>query len=186
MNILGKHVLIRAIEELDLDLLFTWANDPDIWYQLDGWHFPTNRASMQSWFKDIMKDTLNQRFAIEAKDMGLIGTISLGDIDWKNNHGLIGIILGPKDLRGKGYAVDAMMAIERYAFEELHFSRLDGTIIEYNETSSHFVAKCGWKEEGRQRNWYFRRNRYWDRILVGITRDDYFDHIKKTHYWDIS
>jgi len=185
MNIKGKKVILRAIEEKDLELLHKWANDPEIWYMLGGWHFPSSLDFMKKWFESLKNDQLNQRFAIESPDLGLIGSVNLVDIDWKNNHAFTGLQLGDKDIRGKGYGIDTFMVIERYAFEELHLERLDGSVIEYNEPGYGFITKhCGWKEEGRQRNWYFRKNRYWDKIIVGITRDDYFSLIKENNYWE--
>lgn len=184
MNIKGKYVTLRAIEIEDVPLLHKWANDPDIWYMLGGWHFPSNLSYMQKWVENLKNDPLNQRFAIDAPGVGLIGTVSLVDIDWKNNNAFTGLQLGDIDIRGKGYGVDTFMAIQKYAFEELHLERLDGSVIEFNEAGYGFITKhCGWKEEGRQRNWYFRKNRYWDRIIVGITRADYFELMDKKNYW---
>ncbi|MBI5965709.1 MAG: GNAT family N-acetyltransferase [Chloroflexi bacterium] len=186
MNIRGKRIVLRAIEEQDLPLLHKWANDPDIWYLLGGWHFPSSMEYQKKWFASLQSDTLNQRFAVEAPEFGLIGTVSLVEIDWKNNHALHGLMLGDKDIRGKGYGTDASMTIMRYAFEELHFERLDGAIIENHAVSYHlYCNKLGWKEEGRLRNWFFRKNRYWDKIMVGITRDDYFALVAQNKYWDI-
>jgi RimJ/RimL family protein N-acetyltransferase len=185
MNFKGKKVTLRAIEEEDLSLLHRWSNDPDIWYQLGGWHFPSSRDLITDWFLKLKSDPLDQRFAVEAPEIGLIGTANLVEIDWKNNHAFHGMMLGDKDIRGKGYGIDTIMAVMRYAFEELHLVRLDGSMIEYNEISLNiYLKKCGWKEEGRQRNWYFRRNRYWDKILVGVTREDYAELMEATHYWD--
>jgi RimJ/RimL family protein N-acetyltransferase len=184
MHIKGKLVTLRAIEREDLPLLHQWANDPDIWYGLGGWHFPSNMDYMQKWFENLKNETIKQNFAIETVDHGLIGTVNLVEIDWKNNHAFTGLQLGDKDIRGRGYGVDTFMAIQRYAFEELHLERLDGSVIEYNNAGYGFITKyCGWKEEGRQRNWYFRKNRYWDKIIVGITRADYFELIEKNNYW---
>ena len=185
MNIHGKKIKLRAIEEQDLPELHKWANEPEIWYMLGGWHFPSSFDFMETWFKNLKSDHLNQKFAIEAPEIGLIGTANLVDIDWKNNNAFHGIMLGNKDLRGRGFGTDAIMAIMRYAFEELHLERLDSTIIEYNSISLNvYLNKCGWKEEGRQRNWYFRKNRYWDRVLVGITRQDYFELMERRNYWE--
>ena len=185
MNILGKIVKLRAIEREDLPLLHKWANDPEIWKMLGGWHFPSNMKYMEGWFDNLGSNPNKQNFAIETVEHGLIGTVNLVDIDWKNNNAFTGLQLGDKDIRGKGYGVDTFMAIQKYAFEELHLERLDGSVIEYNDPGFGFITKhCGWKEEGRQRNWYFRNNKYWDRIMVGITRQDYFDLIKKNNYWN--
>jgi RimJ/RimL family protein N-acetyltransferase len=185
MNIYGKKVVLRAIEEQDLPLLHKWSNDPEIWYQLGGWHFPTSMEAQKKWFQSLQTDPINQRFAIESPDQGLIGTANLVEIDWKNNHAFHGMMLGDKDIRGKGYGIDTIMTIMRYAFEELHLQRLDGSMIEYNAISLNiYLNKCGWKEEGRARQWYFRKNRYWDKILVGVTRDDYHSLIENTKYWE--
>jgi len=184
VNFHGKNVVLRAIERVDLSTLHKWANDPDIWHMLGGWHFPGSMAAMERWFEGLQNEQLNQRFAIETIDFGLIGTTNLIEIDWKNNHAFHGVMLGEKDLRGKGYGTDAVMATMRYAFEELHMERLDSSIIEYNESSLKlYLGRCGWKEEGRRRNWYFRKNRYWDSIIVGITRQEYFELLKTSNYW---
>lgn len=186
MNIKGKKVTLRAVEERDLEKLHQWNNDPDILYQLGGWHFPSSMENMQIWYNSLRDDKLNQRFAIEVPDLGLIGTANLVDIDWKNNHGFHGIMIGDKDCRGLGYGVDTVMTIMRYAFEELHFERLDGSIIEYNKPSLGLYCKaCGWKQEGILRKWYYRKNQYWDKILVGITRSDYQELINKNNYWEV-
>ncbi len=185
MNILGKKVTLRAIEEEDLPQLHIWANDRGIWYMLGGWHFPSSMEYQKKWFSSLQSDSLNQRFAVVVPHTGLVGTANLVEIDWKNNHAFHGIMLGDIDMRGKGYGTDTIMAIMRYAFEELHFERLDSSIIEYNSVSLNvYCKKCGWKEEGRLRRWYFRKNNYWDKILIGVTRDDYFDLIEKNGYWE--
>ena len=184
MNIKGKLVTLRAIEESDLIQLNKWANDPDIQYWLGGWHFPTNMEDQRKWFENIGANSINQRFAIDIDALGLIGTANLVNIDWKNKNAFHGMLLGDKDIRKKGYGVDTVMAIMKFAFEELGLERLDGSMIEYNISSLKlYLNKCGWKEEGRQRNWYYRKNRYWDKIIVGITREDYFYLINENNYW---
>ncbi len=185
MNIRGKSVVIRAIEDTDLPKLHAWSNDPDLWGMLGGWHFPTSMASTYKWFEQLQRDPLNQRFAITTEALGLVGSANLVDIDWKNNNAFHGMMLGEPAVRGQGIGLDTIMATMRYAFEELHLERLDGSMIEYNEASlAVYCRKCNWQVEGRQRNWYFRGGRYWDRIMVGVTRQDYMDLMARTKYWD--
>lgn len=173
MNIRGERVTLRAIEPEDLPLLARWSNDPDIQSMLGGWHWPSSLLTMRDWLERIRSDTLNQRFAIDT-DEGLVGTANLVEINWKDRNATHGMLIGDTANRGRGYGFDTVRAVMRYAFEELGLERLDTTIIEYNEPSLRlYVGKCGWKEEGRQRRWYFRRGRHWDRLLVGITREDY-------------
>jgi RimJ/RimL family protein N-acetyltransferase len=186
MNIKGRKVILRAIEESDLVSLHKWANDPETQDAIGNVHFPSSMDFHRAWFEKLKDDQLNQRFAVDVPVSGIIGISSIINIDWRNNHAWHGIMLGDADIRGKGYGVDAVMATMRYAFDELHLERLDGSIIEYNTSSYKFYCsqKLGWKEEGRRRNYYFRRGRYWDQIVVGITRQDYAQVIQETGYWD--
>jgi RimJ/RimL family protein N-acetyltransferase len=185
MNIKGKIVLLRAIEESDLNLVHKWANDPDLQDIMGSVHFPGSMDFRKTWFYNLKNDELNQRLAIEAPNKSIIGISSIVNIDWRNNRAGHGLVLGDVDVRRKGYGFDAVMATMRYAFEEMHIERLDGWIIEYNEISfSFYCGKLGWKEEGRRRNYFFRKGRYWDQIVVGITKHDYDQLIANNRYWD--
>jgi RimJ/RimL family protein N-acetyltransferase len=66
MNIKGKKVILRAIEERDLQLLHRWANDPEIQSIMGNVYFPSSEAFHKRWFERLQDDPLNQRFAIEA------------------------------------------------------------------------------------------------------------------------
>ncbi len=184
MNILGKHVLLRAIEPSDLTLLQRWANDPEIQRMLGGWHFPTSMQDQEKWLSGLSCNSSDQRFAIEIPELGLIGTANLVQIDWKSRNAFHGMLLGDKDIRGKGYGVDTIMAVMRYAFDELGLERLDGDMIEFNEASKKvYIEKCGWVVEGRKANAHFRSGRFWDKVIVGITRARYQEIADASGYW---
>ncbi len=186
MNITGKKITLRAIEEDDLPLLHKWANDPATQDIIGNIHFPSSFEFQKKWFNNLQNDTLNQRFAIDSTDVGLIGISSIINIDWRNRHAWHGIVLGDKDIRGKGYGIDAVMATMRYAFDEMNLERLDGSIIEYNKVSfSFYCDKLGWVVEGTRRNYYFRKGKFWDQIVVGITKKDYQNLLEKINYWEI-
>jgi RimJ/RimL family protein N-acetyltransferase len=184
MNITGNKTILRAIEPNDLPLLHQWANDPEIQVGLGGWHFPSSTEDQRRWYAGLSVTSKDQRFAIDTRDHGLIGTANIVDIDWKNKNAFHGLMLGNKETRGRGYGLDAVMAIMRYSFQELGLNRLDGSMIAYNEASLKlYLGKCGWKEEGRQRDWYFRKGQFWDRILVGVTASDHEQLLQRTSYW---
>jgi RimJ/RimL family protein N-acetyltransferase len=184
MNIRGKKVTLRAIEREDLDLLCRWSNDPDINYMLGGWHFPSSQTDQQKWYDSLSVNSNNQRFAIDTEEMGLIGMANLVDINWKDRNAFHGMLLGDKDMRGKGYGIDTIMTMSKYAFEELGLMRMNGSMISYNEASiGVYTKKCGWVIEGIKKNHYFRKNQWWDQVVVGIERQDYFNLIQESDYW---
>jgi RimJ/RimL family protein N-acetyltransferase len=183
MNILGNIVTLRAIEEEDLPILHGWANDPVLQDILGDIHFPSSMIFHREWFKKTTMDRVNHRFAVEAPGVGLIGLSSIIELDWRNGHAHHGLLLGVASTRGKGYGTDAVMATMRYAFDEMHLERLNGSRIEYNKLSELFYRKLGWVDEGSQKNYYFRRGKYWDRIVNRILREEYYQLVEKTKYW---
>lgn len=186
MNIQGKLITLRAIEESDLPLLHQWANDPVTQDGIGELHFPSSLQFHKTWFDSLKSDKLNQRFVVEVPDVGIIGISSIVNIDWRNRHAWHGLVLGDASHRGKGYGVDAILATMRYAFDELNLERLDGSMIEYNTASlaTYCGKKVGWSEEGRKRNYFYRKGRFWDQIIVGVTKGDYLELIAKTNYWN--
>lgn len=184
MNIIGKQICLRAIEKKDLPLLQKWANDPEIQNMLGGWHFPTSELDQERWFASLSCTSKDQRFAIEVPKIGLIGTANLVSIDWKNRNAFHGIMLGETNMHRKGYGVDTLMALMRYAFDELGLDRLDTDIIESNVASLKLhIDKCGWLVEGRKPQWYFRQGRKWDKVLLGVTKKRYREIISLNPYW---
>ena len=186
MNIHGRQVVLRAPEMNDKELLYKWANDPDIWKLLGGWHFPYASLSTEKWISGANSNNHRDHvFCIVAPEIGLIGTANLLEIDWKNRHAEHGMMLGDRQNRGKGYGLDTVMALMRYAFEELGLVRLDSGMVESNERSIHFYTEsCGWEIEGRKKNFYYRSGRYFDQVIVGITRENYDALVQRTRYWE--
>lgn len=181
----GKVVSLRAPEPNDRDLLNRWSNDPEIWRYLTGWHFPYSTQSTAEWIASRRDNDPHDRvFCIDAPNVGLIGTSSLHEIDWKNRRALHGMMIGQEKDRGKGYAVDAQMALLRYCFDELGLQRLHSEVIDFNERSLRFYQKCGWTIDGRQPDFYFRGGQWHGRVLIGITNKGYVDHCAKSGYWD--
>jgi RimJ/RimL family protein N-acetyltransferase len=185
MNIKGKIVTLRAPEISDVPELNRWSNDPEIWNMLGGWHFPFSSRSTEEWVKNRKDNNLtDQVFCIDTPDEGIIGTANIVSIDWKNKNAFHGMMIGKPNLRGRGYALDALYAIMRYAFMELGLQRLDGDMISYNQRSIDFyLRKGGWKQEGVRRNWFFRNDKYHDKVIVGVTRDDYLELVNRDNYW---
>lgn len=195
MNIKGKKVTLRAIEEGDLTLLHKWANDPVTQDGIGETYPPSSMDFHRAWFLSLKGNPLNLRFVVEVPGPGIseeesipvaIGLSSIVDIDWCNRHATHGLTIGDSNCRGKGYGVDAIMATMRYAFDEMGLERLNGGMIEYNAASEAiYQGKLNWKEEGRRRNYFYRKGRYWSWVMTGITRQDYQELLARTNYWEV-
>lgn len=184
MNIHGKKVVLRAMELSDCELVKDMFNDPDMENLVVGWAYPLSSYAQQKWFENHYNDQNNFRFIIETKEDGAVGIATLTNIDWKNKRAAHGIKLANKERRAKGIGTDAVMAIMRYAFDELGLHRLDGSWFDNNEASKHLYVKCGWSPEGTRREYIYKNGKYRDLVIVGILASDYYELIKKNHYWE--
>ena len=121
---------------------------------------------------------------IETKEDGAIGIATLTDIDWKNRRATHGIKLLKEKNRTKGVGTDTVMAIMRYAFDELGLHRLDGCWFDTNVASKGLYKKCGWVEEGVKRQFVYKQGEFRDLTIVGILANEYRSLIEKNHYWE--
>lgn len=180
MNLIGNKVILRALEIEDMEFLREMLNDPEMESAVIGWSFPTSKFEQALWYEKAIIDKQNLKFAIQTKAGEIIGLATLGKIDWKNRKANHGIKLSKNAPRGQGYATDAVMAVMKYAFEELQLNRLEGSLFEQNVASKRLYTKCGWVIEGKVRQSVFKNNEYRDEIILGILRDEYFDYIRNS------
>lgn len=183
MNIYGKKVILRAIEPSDCEMIRSMFNDPEIENLVIGWAFPISKYAQEKWYEKNYNSG-DYRFVIDTQEHGPIGIATLIDIDWKNRMAQHGIKLAKKEIRGKGYGTDAIMAIMRYAFDELGLNRLNGSWFPDNIPSKTMYMKCGWKEEGIRKNYIFKHGQFRDLIVTGVLASDYYKLVARNNYWE--
>lgn len=184
MNIKGKIVTLRQMSKDDLQMICDMFNDPELEDCVVGWAFPLSIEQQQRWFEKHIDDNRSFRFVIETEEDGAVGIATLVDIDWKNRRAEHGIKLANVERRTKGIGTDTVMAIMRYAFDELGLHRLDGSWFTSNKASIALYKKCGWKEEGVRREYVYKRGGWRDLVVVGVLDSDYRRIIESNHYWE--
>lgn len=184
MELYGKKVLLRALEEEDLEMLRVLTNSPDFEKMVVGWSFPISRKNQEDWFSRCKNDSSVLRYTIVTEADGPVGMIGLKDIDWKNGVASgLGMRIAKKELRTHGLATDAWMTLMRYAFYELRLNRINGSALAYNKASLHVCEKVGFKVEGVQRQAIYKNGTFIDLVMLGCLRSDYEEAVLKSHYW---
>ena len=174
MNIIGEKVTLRAIELSDAPKLLEIINDEVIESLIGGWSFPVSSLNQEEWIRNQKPSQQILRCMIDDKlNHKTLGTVILSDIDYKNGTGELHIKL-LKDGRGKGYGVDTINTIVRYAFDELRLNCIYGRIISYNTISQAMVEKCGFFKEGILRKRIFKGGKYYDLIEMSILKEDIY------------
>ena len=175
INVLtGKLVRLTAFDpEKDAESLARWNQDSQYQQLLSSG--PANLWSakqIQAWFEK--EDPNGFGFAIRTVDSErMIGTVGLDGIDWTAGNGWVGIGIGERDYWGKGYGTEAMQLLLNYAFGMLNMRRVTLDVFEYNERAYRSYCKCGFKEEGRMRQWMQRGGERYDLIFMGILREEW-------------
>lgn len=184
MNIHGKYVVLRSIEEEDLELLRESFNSREIENLVVGWSWPISKKEQAEWFLNNKNDGINHRFIIDTPEDKSIGLVNLISLDWKNRSAFHGIKLFENKSRRKGVGTDSVMAIMRYAFDELQLHRLEGAWFAENVASVSMYKKCGWVEEGIKKSCIYKQGAYRDLVITRILESEYYDLIHRNHYWN--
>lgn len=117
--------------------------------------------------------TPESTFVIVTFDDKLIGTVSLEKIDWINRCATLGIFIGDKDYRNKGYGTEAIKLILDYGFNYMNLFNIKLDVMEFNERGIKCYKKCGFKEAGRRRKCKFLNGKYYDLLNMDILRDEF-------------
>ena len=177
----GSKVILRPLnKETDLESACRWVNDPEVRNYLTV-SFPSMLVQEEKWFDNLVKKENEILLAIETlENKNLIGFMGLHKINWIDSNATTGAMIGEKEYWGKGYGTDAKMILLNYAFNRLRLHRISSSVIAFNERSLKYSLKCGYKEEGRVREKFFRNGKYWDEILLGILKKE-FDPVWKKY-----
>lgn len=173
MNIEGRICRLRALEPDDLDEMYRWENDTQIW-RVSGTTAPFSRHMLLRLIDEQRFDiyaTRQQRLVIEAVGDAdgarpqTAGAVDLFEFDPQNLRAGVGIVVAP-ELRGRGYATDALAALGRYCRDTLHLHQLWCEVTADNTASLRLFAAAGYEQCGRRRDWLLSPDGWCDAILM--------------------
>ncbi|UCB43890.1 MAG: GNAT family N-acetyltransferase [Dehalococcoidales bacterium] len=177
----GEKVLLRPLKRSDITNFLKWFNDPEVTQYLS-MYLPMTEMAEEKWIEDaasrIQAGThVGLIFeAIEGDSSKTIGTIGLHGINPKDHGASFGIAIGEKDYWGNGYGTEATRLILDYGFQQLNLHRIASSTLAFNERSIKLHKKVGFREEGRQREAFFRNNHFHDLVMFSILRNEWRGH----------
>ncbi len=167
MLLQGEHVLLRALEPSDAELLYRWENDVEFWH-VSNTITPFSLKTVRD-FIDSTQDiyTAKQlRLMICLKESNrCIGTIDLFDFDPYNSRAGIGILIADRDQRKKNLAADSLSVLIEYCFSLLRLKQLYCNISEDNLDSLNLFEKQGFIRCGLKKAW-LRKGSIWHNEFI--------------------
>ncbi|MGB6371147.1 MAG: GNAT family protein [Atribacterota bacterium] len=171
--LIGKRVYLRAIEKEDLIHVRKWSNDPEI-RRLTGEVTSMSQVDANKFLERAYSDNTREWFVIVIKEndrvIGEAGLLRMFHA-WRTTD--ISIIIGEKDVWGKGYGTEAILLLIDYAFRRLNFHRVAIGVVGFNEKAIRFWEKIGFKKEGIQRDGYSYNHKYYDFVMMSILEDEF-------------
>ena len=163
-----ENILIRALEPEDLEYLYKWENDMDLWDVSDTLtpfsHF-TLKKYIENAHVDIYTSKQLRLMIVRKSDQCILGTIDITDFVPLHSRGEVGIAVH-KDYRQRGYATDALKLLCEYAFDFLSLSQLYAHVTTDNDVCVKLFTSCGFVQCGLLKNWLQVEGCYKDALLL--------------------
>ena len=121
---------------------------------------------------EIAQNEKPPTFAIENLSGDYIGIIRFNEIDERHGTFEIGLMLW-RNYRNKGYGKAAMKIILEYAFNERRLNKCNTDCIDCNAASVYLMKSLGFKQEGNVREAIFFNGKFRNRLLFGLTANEY-------------
>lgn len=166
----GKNIFLSPLSKEDsLEDYANWLNDQEITLFMGSGRFPVTANSLMVYIDHYNNSRDGMLFGIfTKKSTKHIGNITLHQIDWRNRHAEIGIFIGDKNARGKGYATEAIRLVAEHAFNKLNLRKLCTGMIKDNEGSKKAFEKVGFKVEGILKEHFYLNGEYLDCYRLGL------------------
>ena len=166
--IAGDLVILRALEEADLERCYRWMNDPMIVRTLKS-RYPMPFQQEAKWLENAVQTPSERHFAVERReDRAHIGNASIHDIDWVSRTAYFGLFIGEPAAWNKGFGSDAIKNLVRFAFEEMNLRKLKVNVFDYNDRAKHVLTQAGFVQEGKLGQEFFREGTYQDLVILSI------------------
>lgn len=122
------------------------------------------------WFASL---SFRPEWSIVDERGRFIGAIRLWRISERNRSAMLTIFIGERSHWGKGYGSDALRLALREAFGPMDLHRVELHVFEYNHRAIRSYEKVGFIREGVRRQALLRGGRYYDILVMGITREEF-------------
>lgn len=159
------NIRLRALEPSDLEVLYIWENDPDVW-RVSGTLSPISRERLAHFIEEQSYDiytTRQMRLIIEAEGM-IVGSLDIFDFDPQHRRFGIGILIYEESDRRKGYAKEVITEVVKYGRNTLDLKQIWATIAADNIASIALFESCGFTKCAHRKEWLNRGGEFIDEL----------------------
>jgi len=170
----GEKIRLCAIDPAgDLSGYVSWINDQGTTRYMGSGNFPATREKLLEYIAGFNSGA-DLLLGIFSLSKGLhVGNIVLHMFDYKNSIAELGILVGEKSSRGKGYGSEAVMLLLEHAFMRLNLNKVTTGAVKGNVASQKLFEKAGFVIEGVLREHFYLEGKYHDCLRYGMLRREF-------------
>ena len=171
-KLVGERIYLSPKSIEDVEKYTEWMND----FEVTDYTGRSHQILTIEAEKNYLEAHINEEatFAIvESKTDKLLGSIGLHKIDHFKRTATLGIFIGDKDYRSKGYGTEAIRLLLDYGFNYMNLHSVKLELMSFNERALKCYKKCGFKETGRIRENRFINGNYYDTITMDILESEF-------------
>ena len=163
-------ITLRAIEPEDIELLYSWENDPEIW-EVSHTLVPYSKYILALYIKNSDKDiyeTKQLRLMIDTNEGKTVGAIDLFDFEPHHSRVGVGLLIHNKEDRSKGYASEALDLLISFCFKKLNIHQMFANIESRNKISLGLFEKHGFRICGTKKEWLRTDSGWKDEMMLQL------------------
>ena len=168
----NENILLRALEPEDLDILYEWENNAEIW-KFGSTLTPYSKFALRDYLINSLHSIIHTRqlrlMAVDKESGLAIGTVDLYEYDPIHQRAGVGILVDTRH-RHKGLGTVILQLTADYAFNMLHLNQLYAYIPVSNTPSFNLLSKCGYKPSGLLKSWHKTAGGFEDVYLMQLVK----------------
>ena len=160
----------EKFEEKHIPLYYQWRNDPEVAkFDQSGFIRPMGYDEVEAWSQRMVEGL---SFITFDGDVPL-GTAAFMNLDERNRHAELAVVIGNKDYWGKGFGTQIMEQLLDWGFNGLNLNRLYLHVFSSNQRAINLYEKMGFTLEGEMRQMLFQNGDYVGLKVFGLLRSEY-------------
>jgi len=175
-TLLGKKILLRALEPTDLDFLYQIENDESVW-EVSNTTTPYSRFILSQYLENSHKDIYEVKqlrlVICRSENNKAIGCIDLFDFEPNHKRVGVGVLISSKKEKQKGYASEALELLCNYAFTHLNVHQVYANIPEDNIASIKLFEKKGFTKSGSKVDWIYSQGSFKNELHYQLINNVY-------------